>query len=192
MFFLKYQLSEICECQKLKKIITITSKKLQIATIFIKFQVSFFKPSLYKLVSVNVSLSLNFWWGSPLWLEKTSLSTQRGLWLPLVFLSSAWRNLQSAKMFYRVNHHFLFSGTWKFGFSLEFINWIKAYIGAPWIAHSINESPNPLFLASQGLKQGFMLSPLLYILMVDSLSRNLENVSLDGALLILSIAKNLK
>lgn len=78
--------------------------------------------------------------------------------------------LDMAKAFDRVHHSFLFQVLKKFGFNMEFINWVKSCIGGPWIAPLVNGRPTGFFLGSRGLCQGCPLSPLFYIIMVESLS----------------------
>jgi hypothetical protein len=53
----------------------------------------------------------------------------------------------------------------KFGFDKEFIAWVQAHIRSPWTTPMINGRPSTFFKISRGLRQGFPLSPLLYITM---------------------------
>ena len=75
--------------------------------------------------------------------------------------------------FDRVNRSFLYRVLSSFGFSQDFINLIKAYLEKTWIAPMVNGRLTNFFLATRGLRQGCLLSPFLYIMMVDSLSRKL-------------------
>jgi len=77
--------------------------------------------------------------------------------------------LDMENAFDRVRYSFPFSIMNKFGFSNPFISWISA-----WIEALINGRPGDFFQSSRGLKKGCSLSPLIYVIMVDSLSRKLE------------------
>ena len=46
--------------------------------------------------------------------------------------------LDLANAFDRVQYSFLFDVLHKFGFGIEFINWIRACITKPWIAPLVN------------------------------------------------------
>ena len=81
--------------------------------------------------------------------------------------------LDMANAFDMVNLSYLFSILHSFGFSFAFINLIKACINNHWIAPLVNGRLANFFQASRGLHQGCPLSPFLYILMADSLSRKL-------------------
>ena len=82
--------------------------------------------------------------------------------------------------FDKVSHSFLFFVLDKFGFSVPFIKWIKAYITKPWIAPLFNCRLAAFFQASRGLRQGFPLSPLLFILVIEGLSLLIKDAQNNG------------
>lgn len=91
--------------------------------------------------------------------------------------------LDMANVFDRVNHSFLIKVLLTFGFSPHFVHLIKACIDNSWIAPLVNGRPSKFFQAQRGIRQGCPLSPFLYILMADSLSRKLTAKRTDGTLL---------
>ena len=94
--------------------------------------------------------------------------------------------LDLANAFDRLRHSFIFLVLERFGFLPVFINQIQACISSPWIAPLINGRPLEFFKASRGVRQGCSLSPFLYILVADSLSRRLIRLQTEGSLLGLS------
>jgi hypothetical protein len=100
--------------------------------------------------------------------------------------------LDTANAFNRVKHSFLLSVLKAYGFYDLFISWIKSCIGCPWISPLIYGHPSQFFRVSRGLRQGFPLSPFLYILLSDSLSHKLEEETKIDRLLGLLIARGVK
>eukprot|EP00253_Pinus_taeda_P034761 PITA_34761 len=90
--------------------------------------------------------------------------------------------LDMANAFDRVNRPFLYKVLLSFGFSPHFVNLITACTHNPWIAPLVNGRPSSIFQAWRGLKQGCPLSPFIYILLVDSLSRKLAAEKASGSL----------
>ena len=97
--------------------------------------------------------------------------------------------LDMKNAFDRVNLPFLYQVLHSFGFSGEFVSLIKAYTDKPWITPLVNGRPTDFFQATRGLRQGCPLSPFLYILMVESLSRKLIAKLVAGSLLGIKIAR---
>ena len=91
--------------------------------------------------------------------------------------------LDMSNAFDRVKHSFLYRVLEKFGFNTQFIMQIKACIRHLWIAPLINKRPARFFQATWGIRKRCPLSPFLYILIVDSLSRKLQMEMLAGNLL---------
>lgn len=92
--------------------------------------------------------------------------------------------LDMENVFDCVQHSFIYKLMTKFGFDAKFIKWVSLCISSPWIAPLVNGMVAGFFAASRGLKQGFPLSPFLYIIVSDSLSHMLEherrNASIQG------------
>ena len=82
--------------------------------------------------------------------------------------------LDTKNAFDQVKLPFLYEVLLSFGFCPEFVKLIKACTEKPWIAPLVNGGPTYFFKATRGLRQGFSMSPFLYILMVESLSRKLK------------------
>eukprot|EP00253_Pinus_taeda_P035869 PITA_35869 len=99
--------------------------------------------------------------------------------------------LDMCNAFDRVNFSFLYRVLTTFGFNQEFINLIKAFLEKIWIAPMVNGRPADFFLATMGLRQGCPLSPFLYILMADSLSRKLTLEKQNGNLPGIRIVKEI-
>jgi hypothetical protein len=70
----------------------------------------------------------------------------------------------------------------RFGYNQEFLSSIGFCISNPWINPLINGRPTTFFKASMGLRHGFPLSPLLYVLMAESLNIGLEWECTNGTI----------
>ena len=90
--------------------------------------------------------------------------------------------LDMVNAFDRVIHSFLIKVLLSFGFSPHFVQLIKSCIDHPWISPLVNGRPSNFFQARRGIRQGCPLSPFLYILMADSLSRKLTAERIAGSL----------
>ena len=97
--------------------------------------------------------------------------------------------LDMKNAFDRVKLPFLYDVLLSFGFCSDSVNLIKTCSDRPWIAPSVNGRPIDFFKASRGLRQGCPMSPFLYILMVESLSRNLIVEKEVGYILGIKIAR---
>lgn len=75
------------------------------------------------------------------------------------------------KAFNRTEWNFLFSILSKLGFHSKWINWFRTYITSTSFSILINGSPFRFFNPARDLRQGDRLSPFLFILGSEVLSR---------------------
>jgi hypothetical protein len=86
----------------------------------------------------------------------------------------------------------LFKVLVKFDFNANVVQWIASCVNASWITPLVNVRPTPFFQGSKGLWQGFPLSPLLYIIMAETLGKKLEEERVAGNLPGLKIVRGVK
>jgi hypothetical protein len=85
-----------------------------------------------------------------------------------------------SKDFDRVNWSYIRLLLTHLGFEAPFIKWIMACISSVSFAILINGETSPLFILEKGLHQGCPLSPFLFLLVVEGLSREILNVVRKG------------
>jgi len=81
-----------------------------------------------------------------------------------------------------VNWDFLHLILVQTGFNAHCINWIMSYVVSTSFAVLINGDSSLLFTSECGLRQGFPLSPLLFILVMESISLLLKKGQVEGNL----------
>ena len=84
-------------------------------------------------------------------------------------------SLDQSKAFDRVDHRFLGSVLEAAGFNPDFRKWIFVLYDRPTVAVQVNGKLSESFAVSRSVRQGCPLSPLLYILALEPLLRNLRD-----------------
>lgn len=80
----------------------------------------------------------------------------------------------------RLRWDYLVEVLWKYGFSEKWIKWTRGCVEDTHFSVLVNGSPTNWFSSKVGLRQGCPLSPYLFILCFDSLSRALKNAAEEG------------
>ena len=88
--------------------------------------------------------------------------------------------LDLVKAFDRVNWNFLRLLLIQIGIPLIGVNWIVGCVSSACFVVLVNGSPFDFFNASRGIRQGCLLPPLLFILIIESLGRIILNAHLVG------------
>jgi len=96
-----------------------------------------------------------------------------------------------AKAFDKVSWLYLQLILTHLGFDIAFIRWILSCITTISFSVLINGAASPFFHAERGLRQGFPLSPLLFLLVAEGLSRALKEAIRLGNFTGLQLAQNL-
>eukprot|EP00253_Pinus_taeda_P027637 PITA_27637 len=97
-------------------------------------------------------------------------------------LKSTLLKIDLSKAFDRVSWLYIKMILIHLGFPISFINWIMAYISTPTFSILINGSASQFFHSERGLRQGCPLSPLLFLLVMEALSRLIISATRDGTL----------
>jgi hypothetical protein len=106
-------------------------------------------------------------------------------------LKGAVLKINLSKAFDRVNWLYIRMLLTHLGFDIGFIRWVMSCISSASFVVLINGSTSPFFRAERGLRQGCPLSPLLFLLVVEGLSkaiamektnRNFEGIVISSTL----------
>jgi hypothetical protein len=101
-------------------------------------------------------------------------------------------NIDLSKAFDRVNWTYIRLLLTHIGFHVPFIKWIMACITSVSFAVLINGETSPFFKSERGLGQGCPLSPLLFLLVEEGLSKSLEAAARAGTFQGISISSGMK
>ncbi len=84
------------------------------------------------------------------------------------------------KAYDHMNWEFLLYMLTRCGFSEKWRHWIKFCISTARFSILVNGSPNGFFASSRGLRQGYPLSPLLFVIVKEALSHLLDRAVREG------------
>ena len=90
------------------------------------------------------------------------------------------------KAYDNVRWDFLFDTLEAMGFPEKFINWVKACVTSPSYSICINGNLNGYFMGRKGLRQGDPLSPYLFVIVMEMLTRILAEKACNGQFKFLS------
>jgi hypothetical protein len=88
--------------------------------------------------------------------------------------------LDLSKAYDSLSWNYIFSILDAFGFSKNWILWIKYLISMTFFSILVNGSPSLTFSPSRGIHQGDPLSPFLFILMAEGLGRDIKEEVVQG------------
>jgi hypothetical protein len=100
--------------------------------------------------------------------------------------------LDLKKAFDCIDWYFLRLSLTKSGFSLNSIKWIMCGVTTTNFFVLVNGEPSPFFHSGRGLRQGFPLSPLLFILAMEGLSLLLKKIQSEGKLIGIKVSRVIK
>eukprot|EP00253_Pinus_taeda_P033955 PITA_33955 len=96
-----------------------------------------------------------------------------------------------SKAYDRINWLYLRLLLTHLGFNYSFINWIMGCISNVSFAVLINGATTPFFKSQRGLRQGCLLSPLLFLLVTEGLSRLIHNARRSNKIKGIEVAINI-
>ena len=106
-------------------------------------------------------------------------------------LKSLVLKIDLSKAYDRVNWTYLLVIMSKMGFSVPFITWVMSSITSVSFAVLINGVASPFFRSGRGLRQGCPLAPLLFLIVVEGLSRTILSAKVSGAYQGISFGNNI-
>jgi hypothetical protein len=88
--------------------------------------------------------------------------------------------LDLAKAYDKISWHYMIKTLEAFGFTQHWISWIVSLVSTTSYSLLINGAPTKPFWPTRGIRQGDPLSPFLFILMMEGLSRSIKSATTTG------------
>jgi hypothetical protein len=85
--------------------------------------------------------------------------------------------LDLEKVYEKISWHSMVKTLEVFGFAQHWINWIVSLVSMTSYLLLINGVPAKPLLPSRGIRQGDLLSPFMFILMMEGLSRSIKSAT---------------
>jgi hypothetical protein len=90
--------------------------------------------------------------------------------------------LEFSKGYDKLTWNYMEKAVEAFGFEKHWIKWVMTLVSTTSISLLVNGSPTKLFYPSRGPRQGDSLSPFLFIIMMEGLSRTIKDAMEEGTI----------
>ena len=90
--------------------------------------------------------------------------------------------LDLVKAYDKISWHYMAKMLEAFGFEQHWISWIFNLVSTTSYSLLINEAPAKPFYPSRSIRQGDLMSPFMFILMMEGLKRSIKNTIATGEL----------
>eukprot|EP00253_Pinus_taeda_P017138 PITA_17138 len=98
--------------------------------------------------------------------------------------------LDIAKVYDKVNWIYIKKVLTAFGFDHNWVRWVMPLVTTSSFSILVNRSSSDIFFPSRGVTQGDLLSPFLFILMMEGLGRSIKHAKAMGKIKGLQLSKN--